>query len=85
MQGRFSIPNNLQNMKGEIPMKIDLSKQECRWLADLANKAKIEAELCNEQQPHPILQLRRDNMACLENKLNTAIQKEIQKGRRQVR
>lgn len=60
-------------------MRLQLTKQECRWLADLANKAKIEAIHANEEMPNRILELRRDNMADLENKLNTAILKEIQK------
>ncbi len=66
-------------------MRIELSKQEVRWLADLAGKAKVEAAQCNDQQPHHILQLRRDNMADLENKLNTAIQKTVQRERSGVR
>ena len=44
-------------------MKIELNKQECRWLADLANKAKTEAAHANEEAPHPLFELRRDNMA----------------------
>ena len=62
-------------------MRIELTKQECRWLADLANKAKVEAIHCNEEMPNSIFELRRDNMADLENKLNTAIQKQNQKER----
>ena len=62
-------------------MRLQLTKQECRWLADLANKAKIEADLANKEIPHPILELRRDNMAVLESRLNAAIQREIEKER----
>ena len=66
-------------------MRIELNKQEVRWLADLANKAKIEADHCYEESHNAIFELRRDNMADLENKLNTAIQKEIQKERNDAR
>ena len=62
-------------------MRVELTKQECRWLADLANKSKTEADFANKESPNAILELRRDNMADLENKLNTAIQKQIQKER----
>ncbi|GHT83986.1 hypothetical protein FACS18947_0730 [Bacteroidia bacterium] len=57
-------------------MRIQLTTGECRWLADLACKEKIEAALANKETPHPLLELRHDNMADLENKLNSAIQKE---------
>ncbi|GHU60505.1 hypothetical protein FACS1894171_2050 [Clostridia bacterium] len=57
-------------------MRLQLTTQECRWLADLVGKAKIEAELANQETPHPIFELRRDNMADLENKINSAIQRE---------
>ena len=62
-------------------MRVQLTKQECRWLADLANKAKIEADFANKETPNGILELRRDNMADLEAKLNTARQKQIQRER----
>lgn len=62
-------------------MRIQLTKQECKWLAELANKAKSEAIHCHEQSPSRLFELRRDNMADLENKLNTALKKEIQKER----
>ena len=63
-------------------MKIELTKQECKWLSGLANKAKIEADRYNEQSPHRINALRRDNMAELETKLNTALQRQAEKERR---
>ena len=66
-------------------MRIQLTKQECRWLADLANKAKIEADLAYKEVPNPILELRRDNMADLESRLNAAIQREIEKERADAR
>ena len=66
-------------------MKIELGKQEYRWLADLANKAKTEADLANKETPHPLLELRRDNMANLEAKINTAIQRQIDRERRGAR
>jgi hypothetical protein len=64
-------------------MRIELTGQECRWLADLACKAKIKAALANKETPHPILNLRRENMADLECTLNTAIARgtSIKKGK----
>ena len=58
-------------------MRVELTKQEYKWLADLVNKAKIEADFANTETPHPLLELRRDNMADLEAKINTAIQRHI--------
>jgi len=66
-------------------MKIDLYKQECVWLADLVNKAKIEAIHCNNESPNAIFELRRDNMVDLETKLNSAIQRQIKKERNNAR
>ena len=62
-------------------MRIQLTKQECRWLADLVNKAKLEVIYANEITPNNIFLLRRDNMADLETKLNEAIQREIKRER----
>jgi len=58
-----------------------LTKQECKWLADLVSRAKEVATRENEATPHPLLELRRDNMASLEAKLNAAVERENQKGR----
>ena len=66
-------------------MRLMLTKQECKWLADLVNKAKIKAVSDNDKTPHPLLELRRDNMATLETKINAAIQREIKKESRNVR
>ena len=62
-------------------MKIQLTKQECLWLANLVNKAKVQADMAHQQTPNRLFLLRRDNMADLETKLNAAVQKEIQKDR----
>ena len=62
-------------------MRIELTKQECRWLADLANRAKIEATYDNEKTPHYLFELRRDNMANLEAKINAAIQRQTNRER----
>ena len=62
-------------------MRVELTKQEYKWLADLVNKAKTEADLANKETPHPLYELRRDNMASLEAKINTAIQKQINRER----
>jgi hypothetical protein len=66
-------------------MRLQLTAVECRWLADLAYKAKVEAIRCNEETPHPLFELRRDNMADLENKLNTAIERQVQRERNDAR
>lgn len=66
-------------------MKIQLTKQECLWLADLAKKEKERAATTNQEMPSQIFELRRDNMADLESKLNTADQKEIHKERNHAR
>jgi len=66
-------------------MKIELTKQEYKWLADLANKAKNEASLANDENPHPLYELRRDNMASLEAKINASIERQIQRERKAVR
>jgi hypothetical protein len=58
-----------------------MTNTECQWLIALARNAKHEAILSNEETPHPLLQLRRDNMECLETKLNAALQKEIKRER----
>ena len=60
-------------------MRIQLTKQECIWLAELVKKAKEQAGNANKDNPHRILELRRDNMADLENRLNSAIKKELQR------
>jgi hypothetical protein len=66
-------------------LRLELTKTECKWLADLANKAKIEAIHANDATPHPLLELRRDNMADLEAKINKAIERQIQREGRNAR
>ena len=63
-------------------MRIGITKEECRWLMGLVEKAKLEAAEAHEQTPHGLLELRRDNMADLERKLNAAIQGQIQREQR---
>jgi hypothetical protein len=60
-------------------MKVELTMTECKWLAGLANKAKTEAAQAHRETPHPLLELRRDNMARLEAKINDAIQRQIRR------
>ena len=60
-------------------MKLELSKQECQWLGGLVNKVKTEAARSNEESPHPLLELRRDNMAALESKIGAAIGRQMQR------
>ena len=62
-------------------MRVDLTKQEYRWLADLAGKAKTEADLANQETPHPLYELRRDNMASLEAKISAAIGRQADRER----
>lgn len=62
-------------------MRVDLTKQEYKWLSDLTNKAKIEADNANKETPHPLFELRRDNMADLEAKIEAAIQRQINRER----
>ena len=66
-------------------MRVELNKQECRWLADLTNKARFEAIHCNQKSPNALFELRRDNMADLEKKLNAAIRKQVEKERKDAR
>ena len=66
-------------------MRVDLKDGEMNWLIDLVNKAKIEAIQANNDSPHPLYELRRDNMADLEKKLKSVVQKQIQKDRRDSR
>jgi len=66
-------------------MRVDLTRQEYKWLADLTNKAKTEAADANEKTPHPLFELRRDNMASLEAKINAGIDRQIQREGRRVR
>lgn len=66
-------------------MRVELTQQQFKWLADLANKAKTEAEFANKETPHPLFELRRDNMADLEAKINAAIQRHLHRGRSSAR
>ena len=66
-------------------MRIELTMTECKWLADLAHKAMLVATQENFDTPHPLIELRRDNMAHLESKLNSAMQKNMMKERRNAR
>jgi len=63
-------------------MRIEITKEECHWLVGLVEKARLEAAEAHEQTPHGLLELRRDNMASLENKLNAAISRKIQRDQR---
>jgi len=63
-------------------MRIGITKEECRWLMGLVEKAKLEAAEAHEQTPHGLLELRRDNMADLERKLNTRLERQIQRENR---
>jgi hypothetical protein len=58
-------------------MRLELTKQECVWLADLVKKDKLEYEQHYNAAPNYIYLLRRDNMASLENKIESAIQRQI--------
>ena len=60
-------------------MRLELTKQECKWLADLVRKEKTEVAHANEETPHPLYELRRDNMASLEAKIDKAISRQMQR------
>jgi len=60
-------------------MRVSLTKQQVIWLADLAKKAKEQADLSNNTTPNPIFELRRDNMADLETALKRALQRQNQR------
>ena len=66
-------------------MRVQLTKQECIWLAELAKKEKEQANANHETAPSRLFLLRRDNMADLETKLYAAIQREIQRERSDAR
>jgi len=66
-------------------MRVQLTRQEYIWLADLAMKAKEQSERDNQNTPHSMFQLRRDNMADLEAKIRAAIQRDIQRAGRDAR
>lgn len=66
-------------------MRIEFTKQEVVWLAELAEKEKHRAISTHEQTPHPLLELRRDNMADLEEKLRTSVQNKINRERKDAR
>jgi len=54
-------------------MRLDLEKQECQWLVDLCKRDKNENDKLNKITPHPLYELRRDNMESLEHKIKSAI------------
>ena len=58
-------------------MRLDISKQECRWIVDLIKRDKEENIKLNNDTPHPLYELRRDNMESLEYKLESAILRQI--------
>jgi len=66
-------------------MRVQLTKQECIWLAELAKKEKEQVATLNESCPNRLFLLRRDNMADLEGKLNAAVQRELERDGRDER
>ena len=58
-------------------MRIDITKQEALWLIDLVKRDKLENTELNKTTPHPLYELRRDNMESLEYKLESAIQRQM--------
>ena len=63
-------------------MRVELTTEECRWLLNLVSKAEVEAVQANEEAPHRLFALRRDNMADLRIKLNTALSRKLQRKQR---
>jgi len=66
-------------------MRVQLTKQECIWLRELARKDKEQAATLYESSPDRLFLLRRDNMADLEGKLNAAVQRELERDGRDER
>jgi len=60
-------------------MRLELTTQECKWLAALVKKDKLENIQYNTEMPSRVFELRRDNMADLENKINAAIERHIKR------
>jgi len=60
-------------------MRIDITKEECRWLIDLVKKDKEENARQNKATPHPLFELRRDNMESLEYNLESAVLRQIKR------
>jgi len=58
-------------------MQIQLTKQECRWLAALVREDRLKNMRLNRKIPNTILKHRMENMAILENKLNSAIHNQV--------
>ena len=56
-----------------------MTTQELRWLADLCKKDKEENDRQNKATPHPLFELRRDNMESLEYKLESAILRQMKR------
>ena len=54
-------------------MRLDLTKQECRWLIDLVKKDKEENAALYKNTSHALFELRRDNMESLAYKLESAV------------
>ena len=60
-------------------MRIDITKEECRWLIDLVKKDKKENARQNIATPHPLFELRRDNMESLEYNLESAVLRQMKR------
>jgi len=61
--------------------RITFEDGELSWLKGLVEKAKLEAHHANTETPHPLFQLRKENMVALEKKLNEAIQRKGKGGK----
>jgi hypothetical protein len=68
-----------------MAMRVQLTKTECIWLAELAKKEKENAAALHEESPHRLFLLRQENMEVLERKLNGAVQREIERDRSEER
>ena len=58
-------------------MRLDISKQEALWLADLVKKDMDKNTRLNNVTPHPLYELRRDNMESLKYKIDSAILRQM--------
>jgi len=60
-------------------MRIDITKEECRWLIDLVKKDKEENIRQNKTTPHPLYVLRSENMESLEYNLQSAVLRQMKR------
>ena len=63
-------------------MRVEITKEECKWLIGLVIKEKVAVALAHEEEPNRLFALRRDNMTDLQTKLHTAFQRQVEREQR---